>query len=83
MDKDKMNEDSKRIWKGATDVFIDLERLRMVILNIKISVAKVNTEEHRALSTIADYLAESIDRIEEKTKEIRELSKSIGKEINK
>lgn len=83
MSKNKLNEYSKQIWEDSTNVFTDLERLRMAILNIKIAVAKIDTEDHRALSTIADYLAHSIDNIELKTKEIRDLAKEAGKEINR
>ncbi|MBB6215453.1 hypothetical protein HNQ80_001542 [Anaerosolibacter carboniphilus] len=82
MDKTKLNDYSKRIWQESVNVFTDLEHLRLAILNIKISVAKIDSGEHRALATVADYLSDSIDSIEAKTGRIRDLSKHIGREIN-
>ncbi|AOY77392.1 hypothetical protein [Clostridium formicaceticum] len=70
---------TKDLWQNAVDIFDGLEKIKMTLVNIKISVAKMNnSEEARVMNAIASYIESSIDSIEEKTEYIRNISKEIG-----
>ncbi|AKL95565.1 hypothetical protein CACET_c21180 [Clostridium aceticum] len=70
---------TKDLWQNAVDIFDGLEKIKMTLVNIKISVAKMdNSEEARVMNAIASYIENSIDSIEEKTQFIRNISKEIG-----
>lgn len=80
---DEINEISKEIFKGTQLAFSDLEKIKLICINIKISVGKLgDNPEARALSTIGDIITEAVDKIEEYTKKGRDASKQIGKIIN-
>jgi hypothetical protein len=75
----QINEISKDIYNGTQLAFSQLEVIRLICLNIKISVGKIgDNPEVRALSTIGDIITESIDKIEEYTKGGRDASKQIA-----
>lgn len=72
---------SKEIWEHSTKGFEELERIKLTLINIRISVAKLDNAEARALDTIADYITHSIDSLEKGTYRLKEISKEI-RDIN-
>jgi|GEM_PF-5499361 len=75
-DIDKLTID---IWKDVTNVFEELEKIKMSLINIKISVARIDSTERGALSTVADYLENSIKDIQLNTFKIKENTKAIAR----
>ena len=68
------------IFNGATSAFSQLEVLKVIVLNLKISVAKLpQSADTRALSEIGDIMTRAINEIELMTKGGRDVSKEIGK----
>jgi hypothetical protein len=58
--------------------FIGLENIKLTLINIKISVAKLNSTEAGVLSTIANHVEEQIDVIEQSTFRSKEIAKEIA-----
>lgn len=80
----QVNEISKEIFKGTQLAFRDLEKIKLICLNIKISVGKLgDNPEARVLSEIGDIITEAVNKIEEYTNGGKEASKQIGQLINK
>lgn len=67
------------IWTDVTGVFEELEKIKMSLINIKISVAQIESNERGALATVADYLEKSIKDIQNNTFSIKENAKAIAK----
>ena len=79
----RINELTIGLFDGATKAYDDLERLKMLTINIRISVARMaDNPDARALAQVADIFAESIENLEENTKVVREGAKEIGR-LNK
>lgn len=81
--KDQINQISKDIYNNTQSAFSDLEKIKLICINIKISVGKLgDNPEARALSTIGDIITESVNKIEAYTMDIKESSKRIGNIIS-
>lgn len=73
---------TKDIWKESVEVWEELQRIRCTLINIKISVARINTVESEALNAVATQLEQAIQGITQNTARIRDQAKKIG-EINR
>lgn len=79
----QIDELSKDIWKGTQLAFSELERLKMIVLNLQITCAHLpETPDTRALDKTAEIMKDAIVKIEEYTKQGRDLAKLIGKVNN-
>jgi len=79
----QINESTKDIYNGAVGVYENLEQLKMIVFNLKLTCARIpETPDTRALSKIADIMKESIDKMELGTQCGRDASKYISQLIN-
>lgn len=79
----QINEISKDIFSDMQLSFNQLEQIKLICLNIKISVGKIyDNPESKALSAIGDIITEAVNDIERYTKKGRDASKQIGQLIN-
>lgn len=78
----EIDELTLKIWQDTTQVFEELEKIKMSLINIKISVAQIDSAERGALSTVAEYLNKSISGIQTNTYQIKENIKVIAR-LNK
>lgn len=77
----KINELTQKLQKGAVKSYNDLEQLRIIVLNLKITLAHLsNTPETRALNQIASIIENSIRNLENITHQVKEIAKEIEKE---
>ena len=68
------NENLDEVIRNSKDMYKELDKIDMTLINIKISIAKIpDQEESRVLSTVADYIDEAIRKLENITKENIEL----------
>lgn len=68
---------SKEIFNTSTSLFEDMNKINLTLINIRISVAKIDSGESKALDTIADHIARSLDAMKEKTKRLKDISKEV------
>ena len=66
----------------AGDMYNELENIRITLINIRISVAKIDNGEARALDVIANHIEHSLLELETQAKKAQERYKKIV-EINK
>jgi hypothetical protein len=79
----QINEISKGIFNGAVNIYENLEQLKMIVFNLKLTCARIpETPDTRALSKISDIMKESIDKMELDTQIGKNASKHIGQLIN-
>lgn len=79
----QINNITKQLSKGNRIVFRDLETIKLICINVKISVAKLgDNPEAKALSEIGDIITEAVNKIEEYTNKGEEIYKQIEQLIN-
>lgn len=69
---------TKAIWQDAVNTWEELQKIRCTLINIKISVARIDSREAAALKAVADQLEEAISGISKNTGRIRDNAKQIG-----
>ena len=57
---------------------MELEKIKLTLINIKISIAKINSTEKSVLSIVADRIAEAIDQVENHTGRVKDIAKEIA-----
>ena len=77
---EKINDLTKELWEESVKSFVELEKIKLTLINIKISVAKINSTEKNVLSIVADRIAEAIDEVESYTGRIKDIAKEIAVE---
>lgn len=71
---------SKALWSGSIETFQEVETIRLILLNMKITVAKMSSNpDARALDRVSDIIEEAILKLEKRTLEVRDVAKEIGK----
>lgn len=70
---------SKAIWQDAVDTWEELQKIRCTLINIKISTAKIQSQEAMALMAVANEIEKAIIGISRNTARIRDNAKKIGK----
>jgi hypothetical protein len=63
------NENLIKVIENSKKIYKELDKIDMTLINIKISVSKIQNEEGKVLSTIADYIDDAIRKLEDVTKE--------------
>ena len=79
----RIDELTKELFTRSTEAFSEIRKLEMLIINIKISTAKMgNNPEDRALAATGDIIEKALIELESSTKSVRDSAKEIGK-LNK
>jgi len=72
----RIDELTKTLWNGAVKSFQDLEQLRIIILNLKITLAHLqDNPEIRALNQIATIIEDAVKNLENTTYQAKEIAK--------
>lgn len=75
----RIDELSKLLWNGSDKAFQDLEQLRVIVINLKITLAHLqDNPDVRALNQVATIIESSIKNLEQITYSVKEIAKEIG-----